>query len=169
MKSNIILLLMLSAYVLLPILAYRMQHRRMAQFCFYMTVSENVRKFYCYMLLLSVIIFHAVYYNTNNAEWGLMVSTIPMLMMFSVRWLTWFLQRLRDYRRELLAFTVYALIALFTPHLFTLGITFFVIIVGVAFYPSRIIQGIDKYLLSAQYSRAMITRNYSKIINCYFE
>lgn len=169
MKSNFIVVLLISLYILLPIVLYRVHHWRMAQFCYYMSVSSNCRKFFCYMLLLSALFFHFVYFNSYNKEWGLMVSTLPMLLMFSIKWQQWFLERLRDRRKELWSFTVWTLLAAITPHMFTLGVTFAILIVGVAFYPSRTIRGVDPHFISEAYSRVMITRDYRKFISCYFE
>lgn len=141
----------------------------MLQFCYYMTVNSDARKVFCYNLLFAAIIFHIVFYNTHDGDWGIMVSTVPMLMMFSVKWLEWFLQRLSDYRKELWGFTILTLMAICAPHLLSLGVTFAIIIFGVSFYPPKIIRGIDPYLVSAEYSRAIMTRNYDRFIGCYFE
>lgn len=168
MTNIFILILLVAAFGAIPIYAFKRSNRCMLKFCFYMTVSENVRKFYCYMLLQAVIIFHFVYYNSHRTEWGLMVSSIPMLLMFSTRWHEWFIKRLSYYRKELLGFTCLTLCALFTPHMFTLGVTFSFILLGVTFYPSSIILDIDRHLVSAEYSRAMITGNYNRMIGCYF-
>lgn len=168
MTNQFFFLGLIATLVILPIIAFRRNSRWMLRFCFYMTMSHNVRKFFCYNLLLAVILFHFVYYNTYHTEWGLMVSSIPMFMMFYTRGVEYMLMRLNDNRKEMWIISILTLMVLFTPHLFTLGITYTIVLIGAVFYPSRIMRSIDPYMVSSEYSRAMITRNYSRMIGCYF-
>lgn len=168
MDNELILFLLIAFYFAVPIALYRLRCRLVAQFCYYMYASTNFRKFYCYILLLAVIILHFVYYNTMGEDWGLMVSTIPMLMMFSVKRQENFLVRLKDNRKELFVLCGLALITSLAPHLFTLGITLAILSIGVAFYPSSEIRAMDNYMVTAEYCKSIMTKDYTQLINVYF-
>lgn len=169
MITHTALFLILGIYLLVPVLLYSLPHKRIAQFCFYMTGSENCRKFYCMMLLLGVIYMHFAYYNGHRGEYGLMVSTLIMLAMFSKRLTESLLKLLADDNRKLWAFAVMTVAIGFIPHMLTTAMTLAILVAGASFYPSKKIRSIDGSYLLALFNKAIITNDYKAFVQTYFK
>lgn len=139
---NFLLLMVLLA---IPLWLYKSPKRRMLCFYAYMTHSVSCRKFYCLILLQLAILFHFTYFSMGMKEYGLMVSTLLVIYLFSTARTERLLKRLRNSRRNLYTLFLVTLITLFIPHLFTLGATLGYVILAACFYPSH---RMESYMVS---------------------
>ena len=163
-----LLFLLIAIYLIVPVLLFKLNNRRVAQFCVFMTTSEQCRKFYCYTLLLAVIYFHFVYYQSYRTEYFLMVSSIAIIVMFCTRLVERLLTALSDDTRRLYAFSITVVAIAFIPHMLTTAMTGAMILVGACFYPSRRIRECDEYFLTGYYNQCVRSGDYRDILNAYF-
>lgn len=159
----------LTLYLFVPSLLYTRRNHTMAKFCLRMVVSGSYRTFYCYMLLLVVIVIHSVFFQTHIGDWGLMVSTFVMLAMFRTSLTEKALVRISDSRRWLRWLTISALLISAIPLFFTLGLTLTVIVTGACFYPSRRIRDESREYVMRQYRMACEDGEYADFIDEYFD
>lgn len=162
------LFLLLAIYLIVPIFLFRLNNRRVAKFCLYMTASQKTRMFFCYILLLAVIYFHFVFFQSFKTEYGLMFSTILLIAMFSTKLTEKILVMLVDDNRKLYAFTISTLVLAFIPHMLSLAITMVILLVGASFYPSSRIRQCDQYFLFAYYNESARKRDFRDFVEKYF-
>lgn len=159
----------LIVFLFVPIMLYGCKDRRMAWFCIRMVLSSFFRKFYCYMLLIVVIIIHSTYFNAHGAEYGLMISSTVMFCMFRTSLTEKYLLKISDSRRWMRWTMITALIISAVPLLFTLGLTLTVIATGSCFYPSRKIRESGREIVMSQYRRCSSSGDYTDFIDDYFD
>ena len=128
-------------YILLAILFvmpffYRSKKRWMIAFYQRMAMSENYRKFYAFILLLILILFHFSYYCHHAGESGLTVSTVLTIYLFKPVRTLGMVQGIRNNRFVMGFMFTLALVSLLTPQLYALGVTLGYIHLATMFYPS---------------------------------
>lgn len=159
---------MIAICLFAPVCLYRRRSRLVAKFCLFMACSDNCIKFYCYIILLHLIGIHSLTFNIKPLEYGLMVSSILMFVMFNVRWTRRFLELLASDIKKLYVLMILTLLVSFVPHLLTLGITMAFIIVGACFFPSEKVTEKDKQMLVRDYNIACRRNDFREFIDAYF-
>lgn len=159
---------MIAICLFAPVYLYRRRSRLVAKFCLFMACSDNCIKFYCYIILLQVIGIHSLTYNIKPLEYGLMVSSILMFIMFNVKWTRKFLELLASDIRKLYGLMIVTLLVSFVPHLLTLGITMAFIIAGVCFYPSEEVTKRERQIMVRDYNIACRRNDFREFIDTYF-
>ena len=117
MIFSMIHLVLISVIILAPWFLYKNPSRRMILFYQRMSYSTHCRLFYGKILLLTLILFHFVCYWMKPGEY---IRNSRGVMVF--------------------VFTI-ALALLFTPHMYSLGVTLGYILLAVGFYPSSLLEG----------------------------
>lgn len=164
----IIYLLVLTLYLIVPIFLYRRPHRYVGFFCCKMCTSHNFRKFFCLNVLIAVIYSHFVFFNVFNKEYGLMLSSIILIMMFNTRWVRTFFRQMIDSKQNLMVFVCLTLLTMFIPHLFTTSITFALLVVGLSFYPEERLMEDDGEHIQSLYYKAKQSGDYKELVDEYF-
>ena len=159
---------MIAVCLFVPVLLYRRRSRLVAKFCLFMACSNDCIKFYCYILLLQVIGIHSFTYNIKPLEYGLMVSSILMIIMFNVKWVRKFLELLASDIKKLYVLMIITMLVSFVPHLLTLGITLAFIIVSVCFYPSEEVTKKERQIMVRDYNIACRRNDFREFIDTYF-
>lgn len=159
---------MIATCLFAPVFLYRRRSRLVAKFCLLMACSDNCVRFYCYIILLQVIGIHSVTYNIKPLEYGLMVSSVLMFVMFNVRWTKRFFELFAADIRKLYGLVIVALLVSFIPHMLTLGITLSFIIVGICFYPSEEVSQMEKQIIVRDYNIACRRNDFCEFIDTYF-
>lgn len=132
----IIINFILLAIIFVAPFLYRSKKRWMIRFCQRMASSENFRKFYAHIMVLILIFFHFTFYWQHVGEYGLMLSTFLIIFLFSPTRTVGLLQGIRNNRFVMGFVFTLTLAALFTPHLYTLGVTLGYLLVAIMYYPS---------------------------------
>jgi len=159
---------MIAICLFTPVFLYRRRSRLVAKFCLFMACSDNCIRFYCYIILLQVIGIHSLTYNIKPMEYGLMVSSVLMFVMFNVRWTRWLLELFASDIRKLYGLMILTLLVSFVPHLLTLGITLAFMIVGICFYPSEEVSQKEKQIMVRDYNIACRRNDFREFIDTYF-
>ena len=121
----------------IPYRLYRNTSPRMAKFHLAMIGKETARKLYVHILLMLLLAFHYVYICGHFGEYGVLLSTILAVSLFSFKWADKWLHRIRHSRKNFMftAFVVLATMAV--PHLYTTAVTLAFVLLAAAFYPSK--------------------------------
>lgn len=159
---------MIAICLIAPVCLYRRRSRLVAKFCLFMACSDNFIKLYCYIILLQVIGIHSLIYNIKPLEYGLMVSSILMFIMFNVKWTRRILELLASDIKKLYVFMIFTLLVSFVPHLLTLGITLAFIIAGVCFYSSEEVTKKERQIMIRDYNIACRRNDFREFIDTYF-
>ena len=139
MTSVCIALLFLFFHLLLivvPLCLYRSKRAFMAKFYLAMLCSENARRLYARVLLILLLVFHYVYVCGHPGDYGTVVSTILLAVMFSTRRTMRWMSRLHDERNVFCAVALVAVALAAVPHLYTTAMTLAFLLLAAAFYPS---------------------------------
>ena len=131
-------------YFMLPVLLlfvsiflYRNNSRAMQKFYLRMTFSYHCRQLYSLVTLMVLILFHYSAHEVMPTEYGIMISTVPMIILFRFKYADKILHLLHDKRKVAYCTALATLVFLFTPHLYTLAATTATILVAAGFYPSH--------------------------------
>lgn len=130
-------MVLISVILLAPIFLYKNRSRRMIHFYQRMSYQEYCRMFYARILLLAVIMFHFAYYWMKPGQYGVMVSTILVFFLFSTKRTLSLVRGIRNSRGVMVFVFTLALALLFTPHMYSFGVTLGYILLAAVFYPSR--------------------------------
>lgn len=152
-----------------PVCLYRRRSRFIARFCIMMRCSDNFMKFYCYMLLLAVIGIHSITFNTKPLDYGLMFSSVLMILMFNTRWSRKVIELLNTDIRYLYGIMVLAMLVSFVPHMLTIGITLAIVLIGICFWPSEEFTSREKQIMIRDYNIACRRNDYRDFIDTYFQ
>ena len=101
MILSIIHLVMVSVLILAPAFLYKSRKRCMILFYQRMSYSEYCRMFYARILLLTLIMFHFSYYWMKPGSYGVMISTLLIVYLFSTRRTLSLLKDIRNSRGTL--------------------------------------------------------------------
>ena len=129
MIFSMIHLVLISVIILAPWFLYKNPSRRMILFYQRMSYSTHCRLFYGKILLLTLILFHFVCYWMKPGEYGVMLSTVLVLYLFSAKRTLSLINGIRNSRG--------VMVFVFTIALVTLGY----ILLAVGFYPSSLLEG----------------------------
>lgn len=165
---KVALFILLAIYLIAPVFLFRLNSKRVARFCLYMTTSELFRRFFCYMLLIAVLNFHFVFYKSFNSEYGIMISTLILIAMFSTRLTDKSLTMLADNHRLMFVFTILTVVIAFIPHLLPLACTMAILLAGACFYPSSGIRQCDRCFIIACYNECARKRDFRDFEDKYF-
>lgn len=128
--------LSLPLFIVLATALYKSRHRFMTRFYYAMARNGKARKFYVQSLLVLLLLFHYAYANGHPGEFGIVLSTVICVAMFSAKrtekWLCW----LSDRSKRYVALALVALVVSFVPHLHTVAVTIAFILLAALFYPS---------------------------------
>ena len=127
--------LSLPLFIVLATALYKSRHRFMTRFYYAMARNGKARKFYVQSLLVLLLLFHYAYANGHPGEFGIVLSTVICVAMFSAKrtekWLCW----LSDRSKRYVALALVALVVSFVPHLHTVAVTIAFILLAALFYP----------------------------------
>ena len=163
MIFSILHLVIISVIILAPWFLYKNPSRRMVLFCQRMSYSTRCRLFYAKILLLMLILFHFVCYWMKPGEYGVMLSTVLVFYLFSAYRTLTLLNGIRNSRGVMVFVFTVTLALLFTPHMYSLGVTLGYILLAAAFYPSSLLEGekpSHKVFATYQEFKDDIIRNY---------
>ena len=141
MIFSMIHLVLISVIILAPWFLYKNPSRRMILFYQRMSYSTHCRLFYGKILLLTLILFHFVCYWMKPGEYGVMLSTVLVFYLFSAKRSLSLINGIRNSRGVMAFVFTIALALLFTPHMYSLGVTLGYILLAVGFYPSSLLEG----------------------------
>ena len=130
MIFSMIHLVLISVIILAPWFLYKNPSRRMI--LFYQRGK---------ILLLTLILFHFVCYWMKPGEYGVMLSTVMVFYLFSAKRTLSLINGIRNSRGVMVFVFTIALALLFTPHMYSLGVTLGYILLAVGFYPSSLLEG----------------------------
>lgn len=152
--------------IVLPLALYKSNRPFMAKFYLKMTANKSARKFYIQCMLILLLLYHYVYAGEHFGEWGIILSSIPCVVLFSFK-RTDKLMRLYSFHEDKKWFAPTALIALVVyaiPHLHTLAITITFFLLANMFYPSSYIL----YLWNNENIRKELLDGTSKFSDYYY-
>lgn len=141
MIFSIIHLVLISVILLAPSFLYKSRSRRMVLFYQRMSYSANCRQLYTKILLLTVILFHFACYWMKPGEYGMMLSTVLLFYLFSAKRTLALLNGIRNSRGVMAFVFTMTLALLFTPHMYSLGVTLGYILLAAVFYPASKLEG----------------------------
>jgi hypothetical protein len=146
MISKALFLLTPFVMSILPLVLYKKNKPFMQKFYLRMIMSFNCRRLYTLVLLLWMIAFHYIAHEVMPGEYGVMISTILMLVFFRFKYADKILHVLHDKRRYAYSTAIATLILMFIPHLYTLSATTGMILLAAVFYPSSsILEKVQNY------------------------
>lgn len=132
-----------SIHILLPVLVllfslfyYKTGGKRMTKFYVHMACHHSWRKFYTFMLLLVLLLFHFSYVNIAQSVYDLAPSSVAFIFLFSHRFTERIIYYLQS-RRTLFVSAIIAIVCLFVPFFFSTAVTIEILLFGAIFYPSR--------------------------------
>lgn len=127
-------------FCVMPLVAslalYKSKRRFMAKFYDAMTRSTKARKLYVQVLLVLLLLFHYVYTSGHVGEFGIVMSTIVCVAMFSFKRVDGWLRSLLDRPEVFVKLALVALVIGFVPHLYTMAVTVTYLLLAALFYPS---------------------------------
>lgn len=133
---TILHLFLVLSLMIVPMCLYRCSKSYMLMFYIRMTRSCYFRKLYALILLLVILMFHFTYFAINNLEYGMMLSTVVLIYLFSPKRTEGLLSGIRGNKSITALLFTMALASCFIPHLYTLGGTLAYILLASLFYPS---------------------------------
>lgn len=120
-----------------PAICYKKNSTIMQKFYLRMTFSYHCRKLYTLILLMAMILFHYTAHEMMPGEYGVMGSSVLMLVFFRFKCADKILHTLHEKRKMNFIALVTIVVFMFTPHLYTLSITVTMILLAANFYPSN--------------------------------
>lgn len=146
MINYLFLSLMLLIPSVLPMVLYSCKHRFMIRFYMAMAADEKVRKLYISVWLIILLVFHYVYIKVQPGDYGILLSTIPCLILVSYSRTDKLFRMVHERLKLVVILTLSAMAVMAIPHLYTLAATIVYFMTAALFYPSsRIIQECWKY------------------------
>lgn len=125
----------------LPMVLYSCKHRFMIRFYMAMAADEKVRKFYISVWLIILLVFHYVYIKVQPGDYGVLLSTIPCLILVSYSRTDKLFRMVHERLKLVVILALSAMAVMAIPHLYTLAATIVYFMTAALFYPSsRIIQ-----------------------------
>lgn len=136
MTSKILFIIMMPAFLVVPLFLYRSQKKFMARFCLRMAALVTARKLYRQALLIMLYVFHFLYLNVHGMDIGIIGSTMAFAIFYMFMDVDKWLHRLHEERKTFIIAALSAVAFAFTPHLFTLAVTMSFVLLASLFYPS---------------------------------
>ena len=144
LKDNIVMatvhMVLIALLLLFPYFFYKKRTRRMAKFYTNMAYNPYFRRFYAMILLFMVLVTHFTFFSISPMEYGLMVSTIVIIYIFSAKRCVSLLRGVRNSRAVMVGLFTLILALVFTPHMYTLAVSLAFILMAALFYPSARIE-----------------------------
>lgn len=122
--------------IIVPLICYKNNHTFMQRFYIRMTYSYHCRKFYSLIILMLLIMYHYIAHQIMPMEFGIMGSSVFILLFFRFKYANRILRLLNDKQLFCFIAMIAALVFLFVPHLFTLSATIGILLLAALFYPS---------------------------------
>ena len=146
--------------IVVPMWLYRSERSFMAKFYLAMLRSENARKCYANILLVLLLLFHYVYVCGHPGDYGTLLSTIFVAVLWSkkrtIRWLS----QLHEERQLFLGLSLLTMAIVALPHLYTLAMSLAFLLLAAAFYPS--LRGMAEW---RNYQSRMYLLNYPQLLS----
>lgn len=136
MNNLVIFFILLLVPSVLPMCMYNCKRRFMVKFYLAMAASEKVRKFYTNVWLIILLVFHYVYTLIRPGDFGVLLSTIPCLILVSYSWTDKLLSMVQGRLKLVVILALSSLATMVIPHLFTLSATIAIFMTAALFYPS---------------------------------
>lgn len=133
-------MVLITLLLLFPYFFYKKRTRRMAKFYTNMAYNPYFRKFYAMILLFIILGTHFTFLSISPMEYGLMVSTIVIIYIFSAKRCVSLLRGIRNSRAVTVGLFTLVLALVFTPHMYTLAVSLAFILMAALFYPSAKIE-----------------------------
>lgn len=163
MTNFLALILFLMVPVAVPWWFYNCKRTFMIRFYLAMAASEKVRKFYISIWFIMLLLFHYMYMKVMPGEFGVLISTIPCLLLFSYSWTDRIFRIIHERLKVVVIMTIVAVAMVAVPHLYTLSITIAYFMTAALFYPSsKILSEYYKYR-----NRESWKNQANEIIGCY--
>lgn len=122
--------------IILPMSLYRSNRLFMAKFYLRMAGSESARKLYVQCMLIFLLLYHYVYAGGHLGAWGVLISTIPCVFLFSFRRADRWMHRLHEDKKRFVMAALTTLVICSVPHLHTTAFTLAFLLMAAMFYPS---------------------------------
>lgn len=137
MISKILYFVILSALFLVPYFLYMSRCKLMAKFYLGMTALLSARKLYRMVLLIVLLVFHYLHFSVFVYEIGIIFSTIAFTAFFLFMDVDKWLHRLHEEKIANRVAVISIFVFMLTPHLLTMAVTLYFILLAALFYPAR--------------------------------
>ena len=146
--------------IAVPMWLYRSERPFMAKFYLAMLRSENARKCYTNILIVLLLLFHYVYVCGHPGDYGTLLSTIFVAVLWSKKRTMRWLSQLHEERQLFFGLSLLAMAIVALPHLYTLSMSLAFLLLAAAFYPS--LRGMSEW---RNYQNRMYLLNYPQLLS----
>ena len=146
--------------IAVPVWLYRSERPFMAKFYLAMLRSENARKCYANILLVFLLLFHYVYVCGHPSDYGALLSTIFVAVLWSKKRTMRWLSQLHEERQLFFGLSILTMAIVALPHLYTLAMSLAFLLLAAAFYPS--LRGMAEW---RNYQNRMYLLNYPQLLS----
>ena len=146
--------------IAVPMWLYRSERPFMAKFYLAMLRSENARKCYANILLVLLLLFHYVYVCGHPGDYGALLSTIFVAVLWSKKRTMRWLSQLHEERQLFFGLSLLTMAIVAVPHLYTLAMSLAFLLLAAAFYPS--LRGMAEW---RNYQNRMYLLNYPQLLS----
>jgi hypothetical protein len=122
--------------IAVPMGLYKSERSFMAKFYLAMLRSENARKCYANILIVLLLLFHYVYVCGHSGDYGALLSTIFVAILWSKKRTMRWLSQLHEERQLFVGLSILTMAIVAVPHLYTLAMSLAFLLLAAAFYPS---------------------------------
>lgn len=167
-KLTIFFVLLLTVCIASSIM-YRRHNRYVANFALAMLISPTHRKAYCFVTVILALILHYNHYRAFGSNWGYALAVVAFILLTRLSLVERFIERLSDNSTTLFWFFSLTLMTMFIPELFNLSIIGLVLLIAVAFYPSRKMRNKTEKESYDQFRQAKADGDYTEFVDDYFK
>ena len=146
--------------IAVPMGLYRSERSFMAKFYLAMLRSENARKCYANILIVLLLLFHYVYVCGHSGNYGALLSTIFVAILWSKKRTMRWLSQLHEERQLFVGLSILTMAIVAVPHLYTLSMSVAFLLLAAAFYPS--LRGMSEW---RNYQNRMYLLNYPWLLS----
>jgi hypothetical protein len=146
--------------IAVPMWLYRSERLFMAKFYLAMLRSENARKCYANILIVLLLLFHYVYVCGHSGDYGALLSTIFVAILWSKKRTMRWLSQLHEERQLFFGLSLLTMAIVAVPHLYTLSMSLAFLLLAAAFYPS--LRGMSEW---RNYQNRMYLLNYPWLLS----
>lgn len=148
--------------LLIAAFCYKSHCRAMTRFCLQMTYHDTMRRFFHFFVMMLVIFGMFIHLRTGGTPHETLLPLCLSAFMLSHRLTESVFYWLKSSRHMALCMTA-ILVGIFTPHLYILGASSAIMMVGAIFYPSRIVRdksSMPDFIIGVSQSPTLIHRYY---------
>ncbi len=149
--------------IAVPMTLYRSERPFMAKFYLAMLRSENARKCYANILLVLLLLFHYVYVCGHAGDYGALLSTVFIAVLWSKKRTMRWLSQLHEDRQVFFGLSLLTMAIVAIPHLYTMSMSLAFLLLAAAFYPS--LRGMAEW---RNYQQRIYFLNYPEVLPEYY-